>query len=82
MPILAAATLLASPYLFTYDGLLLLVPIAFLLRERRSALGVAAIWLLSLLPMARGFADYPGPNTLCLAALVALAVLWRGRSRG
>ena len=81
VPILAAATLLASPYLFTYDGLLLLVPIAFLVRERRSAWGVAAIWLLGLLPMARGFAGYPGPNSLPIAALVALAVLHQAQQK-
>ena len=81
VPILAAATLLASPYLFTYDGLLLLVPVAWLIRERRSAGGVAAIWLLALLPIARGFAGYPGPNTMPVAALVALAVLYHAKQQ-
>ena len=75
--ILAAATTLGSPYQFTYDGLLLLVAIAFLVRNRRQPVAVAAIWLLSLLPMARGFAGYAGPNTLAVAAIVAIFALSR-----
>jgi len=35
VPILAAATLLVPPYLFTYDALLLTLPLAALLRQRR-----------------------------------------------
>ena len=70
--ILAASSLLASPYVFTYDGLLLVMPLADLMRRGKSrAFGL--IWLLSLLPVIGYFR--PFPNTIPLAAMVSLWAL-------
>lgn len=74
---LAAATLLIPPYLMTYDGLLLAVPIAFLLNDARRTGAAVAVWALSLLPMGGAFGLYEAPNTLPLAALVALLAIER-----
>ncbi|HEY0629314.1 MAG TPA: glycosyltransferase family 87 protein [Sphingomicrobium sp.] len=74
---LAAATLLIPPYLMTYDGLILALPIAFLLVERRGPGPAIAVWLLSLLPVGAVAGLYEAPNTLPLAALLALLAIER-----
>jgi hypothetical protein len=74
VPILAAASLLVTPYLFTYDALLLTVPLAWLLRHEKSRL-IVAVWLLSLVPVVAYFT--PFPNTIPIASLVALWALHR-----
>ena len=76
VPILAAATLLVSPYLFTYDSLLLVVPLAWLLRDGRIG-HVPLIWLFCLLPVVSMAIDRPYPNTIPLAALLCLWALSR-----
>jgi hypothetical protein len=74
---LAAATLLIPPYLMTYDGLILARPIAFLLIEARRPQLAITVWILSLVPVGAVFRLYDAPNTLPLAALVALlAIEW------
>ena len=72
--ILAAATLLVSPYLFTYDGLLLTIPMARLFQQgnRREFL---MVWVLSLLPVIGYFR--PFPNTIPIASLLSLWALYR-----
>jgi hypothetical protein len=78
IPILACATLLASPYLFTYDAVLMIVPAACFLAERRYWLA-GFLWLLCALPVAHFFDLYQGPNTIPLAAGGSL-ILLAGRS--
>lgn len=72
IPITAAASLLVSPYLFTYDAVLLVAPLAWL-ADRKPGWTVA-IWCLALLPLLRGF-GYAGPNGIPLAAALALGVM-------
>ena len=79
VPILAAATLLIPPYLFTYDGLLLVVPLAFWVTAQKRPLLVPVVWLLCALPIARFLFGYAGPNTIPVAAIVALGALAAGR---
>lgn len=81
VPILAAATLLAPPYLFTYDSLLLIIPMAWLLRNGRRPGLVALIWLFCLLPVAGLAGLYPGPNTVPLASLLSLWAVARTQQR-
>jgi hypothetical protein len=78
VPILAAASLLGSAYLFTYDAILLIMPAAVLIRQCRFwSLGM--LWLLCLLPTLKGYDLYGGPNTIPLACLLCLILLvpWR-----
>lgn len=79
VPVLAAATLLAPPYLFTYDALLLTLPLAWLAKQKRQAPFVSA-WLLSLLPVIAYLR--PFPNTIPLAAIVALWALHSNKVAG
>lgn len=73
VPVLAAASLLAAPYLFTYDALLLTVPLGALLRLENRKPAFLASWALTLLP---GIAYLtPFPNTIPLAALLCLWAL-------
>jgi hypothetical protein len=73
--ILAAATLLVPPYLFTYDALLLAVPALWLLKHPRERWVYPVIWLLCFLPIANFFDLYPGPNTIPFAAMLCLWAL-------
>lgn len=72
--ILAAATLLASPYLLTYDAVLLIVPAGYLI-ERRQFWLAGLIWLLSALPVAHFFRLYDGPDTIPVASMLCLGLL-------
>ncbi len=76
--ILAAATLLVPPYLFTYDSLLLTLPLAWLARKQEQRREFVAVWILALLPVNAYFR--PFPNTIPLAAMLALWALHRGRA--
>lgn len=69
--ILASASVLVPPYLFTYDSLLLALPLGWMMRTGR--LGAAAlVWGLCLLPIAGLARIYAGPNTVPLAAIACL----------
>lgn len=76
---LASATLLGSPYLQSYDALLLALPVAWLL-ARAPALAIL-VWLLALLPVGAIFGLYDLPNTMPLAALLSLIAIDRIGSR-
>jgi hypothetical protein len=81
VPVLAAATLLVSPYTLTYDSLLLLAPLAWLMREKRQPYVIAAVWAL-LLPVGLLNGPYHGPNTVPLACVLCLwALLREGKLR-
>ena len=70
VPILAATTLLVPPYIMTYDGLFLVVPLAAL-----TGIPALLIWTLALLPLLGDFGFYSGPNTISLAAGLSLVIL-------
>lgn len=74
VPILAASTLLVTPYLFTYDALLLTLPLAWLLGQENWRVMIA-VWILALLPVVAYFT--PFPNTIPLAAMLAIGALHR-----
>ena len=78
VPILAAATLLIPPYLFTYDALLLTIPLGWLFRQRGGDARFLLVWIFSLLPIVAYFA--PFPNTIPLAATLSLWALHRGEA--
>jgi hypothetical protein len=70
--VLAAATLLVPPYIFTYDTLLLLLPISLFLKDRERPWRAAILYLCLLLPVLGYFGLYPGPNTIPIAAILSL----------
>jgi hypothetical protein len=74
IPIVAAASLLASPYLLTYDAVLLIVPAGYLLARRRFWC-VGLLWLLCALPVVHFYGLYEGPNTIPLAAILSLGLV-------
>jgi hypothetical protein len=80
--ILAAATLLVTPYLLTYDSLLLVLPLAVVLRDEAHPWRPAILWLLLLAPFLGYFGLYPGPNTIPAAAILSLWWLARPERRG
>ncbi len=77
VPILCTASLLGSPYLQSYDTLPMLVAIAWF--HRRAPMASAALYLLCLLPLASQSDLVAWPNSISLAALLALILLWRER---
>lgn len=79
VPILAAATLLVSPYSLTYDSLLLLVPLAWLMKQKRDPYVIAIAWLL-LLPVGLFNGPYHGPNTVPVVCILCLWALHRDRA--
>jgi hypothetical protein len=74
-PILATATLLVPPYLFTYDALLLVIPMLWLIERQRHLWVIPIAWLLCFLPIMTYVGFYLGPNTIPLAAILLLSVL-------
>lgn len=81
IPILAASTMLISPYFFTYDGLLIVVPLGWLLRHNCRAITFAMVWILSLIPIIASFTHWLVPNTMSLAAIASLCAMHLRRSR-
>jgi hypothetical protein len=76
-PTLAAATLLATPYLLTYDSILLIVPMGWFIRKQRHPVALVVIWVLCLLPIISYSGVYKGPNTIPVAAILCLWLLYR-----
>jgi hypothetical protein len=74
---LAAATMLASPYVFSYDALILVIPLLWLAQTGTRPTVIAALWLLPLLlivPTA-GVIDTVNLHPILPIALIAL--VWR-----
>ncbi|WP_246166542.1 glycosyltransferase family 87 protein [Sphingomonas sinipercae] len=73
VPILAASTMLISPYLFTYDTLLLIIPLAAFLQQRQAGRFVA-VWMGSFLTVLcfTGAFAMPIPNLTPIAAIASL----------
>jgi hypothetical protein len=78
---LAAATALASPYLFGYDNLLLIVPLAWLVSRGRHSVLLAIAWALMLLQLLQALGWAAGPNLAPLAPLILLVLIWREAQR-
>ena len=72
--ILAAATLLASPYVFPYDAVLLVVAFFWLAQRRTPALPLAILWWLPILTIAQ-IASVHGPVNFSPAVPVGLLIL-------
>jgi hypothetical protein len=70
--VLVTATLLVPPYLFTYDALLLVVPMMWLIDRRQHLWVIPVSWFLCFLPIAYYFGFYSGPNTIPLAAVLCM----------
>ncbi|HTU11339.1 MAG TPA: glycosyltransferase family 87 protein [Allosphingosinicella sp.] len=79
---LAAATALASPYLFGYDTLLLIVPLAWLTARGRHGAALALCWALLLLGLLQVLELVGGPNLAPLAPAILLLLVWREAQRG
>ena len=74
--ILAAASMLVSPYLFTYDTLFMTLPFVWLLRNGNRYMA-ALVWIGCLLPFLAYSTYYAGPNTIPIAAILALWAMLR-----
>jgi Glycosyltransferase family 87 len=71
---LAAATLLASPYVFPYDAVLLVVAFFWLAQRGAAALPLAILWCLPILTIAQ-IASAQGPVNLSPAVPIGLLIL-------
>jgi hypothetical protein len=72
---LAAATALASPYLFGYDTLLLVVPFLWLVRRGRHWSLLALAWATLLLSLVQVAGWSGGPNLAPLAPIILLGLI-------
>ena len=72
---LAAATALASPYLFIYDTLILVVPFLWLVERARHGALVALGWAVLFLALVQMLGWSGGPNLTPLAAMIFLALV-------
>ena len=83
--VLAAASLLAPPYLFSYDAVMMIAPLGYFAASR--SWKAVAIWVLMLEPLFARMGRYnyaPAlisnlPNTLPIAAALSLFLLWKDR---
>jgi len=78
---LAAATLLTTPYLLTYDSILLIIPMGWFIRKQRHPVALVVIWILCLLPIISYSGAYTGPNTIPIAAIICLWLLHKSEGR-
>jgi hypothetical protein len=75
--VLAAATMLVSPYLFLYDAIILVIPFLWLAKEGGKPALIASLWLLPIVTIAQTF-GFNGPvNLNPVAPIILLAILWR-----
>ena len=72
---LAAATALASPYLFVYDALILVLPFLWLVARGRHALPLAIAWAILFLALVQVAGWSGGPNLTPLAAIILLGLV-------
>jgi Glycosyltransferase family 87 len=72
---LAAATVLASPYMFGYDTLILVAAFAWLVARGRHLVPAAACWAVLLLGLLQALGWSAGPNLAPLAPIVLLALV-------
>ncbi|HEV2817574.1 MAG TPA: glycosyltransferase family 87 protein [Allosphingosinicella sp.] len=72
---LAAATALASPYLFVYDTLILIVPFLWLIARRRALPLVGLAWAILFLALVQVAGWGGGPNLAPLAPIILLALI-------
>jgi hypothetical protein len=78
--ILACATMLVPPYLFTYDSPLLALPLLSFVNPRRAVWIVPTVWLLCMLPVTTYFHWYLGPNTIPIASILCLWALHKNEA--
>lgn len=79
--VLAAATLLVPPYLFAYDSLILILPLAVLLQDARRQWLPAIVWLCLFVPLLGYVGLYEGPNTIPIAAVLCIWGVLADRQR-
>ena len=72
--VLIAATMLASPYLFLYDSVVLAVPFLWLAKQRTDPLLLGILWCLPIATIAQ-LISFPGPVNLNALTPIALLVL-------
>ena len=72
---LAAATALASPYLFVYDTLILVVPFLWLVGRGRHWLPLALTWAILFLALVQSAGLSGGPNLMPLAPVILLGLI-------
>lgn len=77
--VLASASMLVSPYLFTYDTMFMTLPFVWLLRNGNRYVA-ALVWILCLLPFLAYSKYYSGPNTIAIAAVLSLWAMMRQES--
>lgn len=75
--VLAAATLLASPYLYIYDTLLLILPFLWLAERRKYAGVLAALWLIPLIGLGQSWGVNNLVNLMPLVPVLLLALIAR-----
>lgn len=75
VPILAAATMLIPPYFFTYDALLIVVPMGWLYWHKQHPYVLGASWVCCFIPIITYFSPWLGPNFISLAAIGCLWAL-------
>jgi alpha-1,2-mannosyltransferase len=72
---MAAATALASPYLFVYDMLILVVPFLWLIGQGRHRLLLLLVWAVLFLALVQVAGWSGGPNLMPLAPIVLLGLI-------
>jgi hypothetical protein len=77
--VLAAATMLASPYLFFYDAVILAVPLFFLAERKAPPVQVAALWATPILAIAMVAGGTTPINLNPVVPLGLMAMLWHHR---
>ena len=76
MAVIAAATMLISPYLFIYDGVILAVPFLWLACSGERPQLLAPLWLLPFVSVTQIGLDATTPNLMPVVPIGLMVLLW------
>ncbi len=77
MAVLVAASMLASPYLYVYDTVMLVLPLLWLARQGADRRWLAALWLLPMISVAQNWGFHRFMDLMPLVPIALLVLIGR-----
>lgn len=75
--VLAAASVLVSPYLYVYDTVMLILPFFWLVKQEKDIRILVLLWLIPLINVAQSWGFNETVNLMPLVPISLLVLIWR-----